>query len=245
VLDDEGRGETFGVAKGIRYAREQGARVINLSLGLYHHSDIIGRELEEVASADVAVAGAAGNDGTDSVQVYPALDWNELKLRLRESVVDIYQLPPNEPFTGELGTGRIDGYQLLVHSEIVAVADDSDPSGERVLRVWPNPAPSGTTVRVSGQGIGEGTADPAAWVYDAAGRGAGSDRDRSHRPLIASRSYERPLADRGVRSRPRQANQIVPSSPQAKAAKKFVSAETFQRSAPPKAATETMTSRIR
>ena len=48
-----------------------------------------------------------------------------------------------------------------------------------------------------------------------------------------------------VRSVPRRANQTVPAAPKAAATRKLVSGLTPQRKAPPKAATDTMRSRMR
>jgi subtilisin family serine protease len=74
VLDDEGRGSTFDVAKGIRYAVEQGAHVINLSLGLDCPSDILSAEIRRADSLGVSIVAAAGNSGTEDPPFYPASD---------------------------------------------------------------------------------------------------------------------------------------------------------------------------
>ncbi len=74
VLDDEGRGLTFDVAKGIRYAVDHGSDVINLSLGLSCESSVLRRELEYAADAGVHLVAAAGNDGTEDPPFYPASD---------------------------------------------------------------------------------------------------------------------------------------------------------------------------
>jgi subtilisin family serine protease len=85
VLDDEGRGSTFTVAKGIRYAVAQGADVINLSLGLTVHSGIIAHELAAARLATVAMVSAAGNLGVDTVQFYPASDMKVLMVAALDS----------------------------------------------------------------------------------------------------------------------------------------------------------------
>jgi subtilisin family serine protease len=85
VLDDEGRGSTFTVAKGIRYAVAQGADIINLSLGLTVHSGIIAHELAAARLAAVAMVSAAGNLGVDSVQFYPASDIKVLMVAALDS----------------------------------------------------------------------------------------------------------------------------------------------------------------
>lgn len=85
VLDDEGRGSTFTVAKGIRYAVAQGADIINLSLGLTEHSGIIAHELAAARLASVAMVSAAGNLGVDTVQFYPASDLKVLMVAALDS----------------------------------------------------------------------------------------------------------------------------------------------------------------
>jgi subtilisin family serine protease len=74
VLDDEGRGSTFTLAKGIRRAVESGADVINMSLGMTVHSGIIAHELAQARLASRAMVSAAGNDGVDTLLYYPASD---------------------------------------------------------------------------------------------------------------------------------------------------------------------------
>ncbi len=86
VLDDEGCGSTFAVAKGIRYAVEQGADVINLSLGLTEHSGIITHEVALAHLGDVAMVAAAGNLGVDTVQYFPASDARVLMIAALDSV---------------------------------------------------------------------------------------------------------------------------------------------------------------
>ena len=71
VLDDEGFGTTFSVAKGIRYAVEQNVDVINLSLGLPDYCNVLHYEIDRATAADVMVIGAAGNDGAANI-LFPA-----------------------------------------------------------------------------------------------------------------------------------------------------------------------------
>ena len=71
VLDAEGRGTVFGVAKGILYAIDRGADVINLSLGMVEESNVIDRALREAREAGVVVVAAAGNRNIEEVD-YPA-----------------------------------------------------------------------------------------------------------------------------------------------------------------------------
>ncbi len=71
VLDDEGRGTEFALAKGIVYAVDHGADVINFSLGMVTPSKIVGRAVHEARYAGVVMVGAAGNRGAPELD-YPA-----------------------------------------------------------------------------------------------------------------------------------------------------------------------------
>ncbi|WP_027126280.1 S8 family peptidase [Gelidibacter mesophilus] len=63
------------VALGIRYAADNGAKVINTSFGKYYspHSDWVRDAIAYAASKDVLIVNAAGNEGTDldTKDVYP------------------------------------------------------------------------------------------------------------------------------------------------------------------------------
>lgn len=71
VLDADGNGSVLAVAKGIRYAMQNGARVINLSLGGTRKYGVLTQVLRIATDAGVVVVAASGNDGT-SIPQYPA-----------------------------------------------------------------------------------------------------------------------------------------------------------------------------
>jgi serine protease len=78
VLDAGGEGDEATIARGIRYAVNHGAQVINLSLEFLPSQVSSGSEIPQIVSAinlarrrGVTVVGAAGNDETDQV-AYPA-----------------------------------------------------------------------------------------------------------------------------------------------------------------------------
>jgi subtilisin family serine protease len=71
VLDADGRGDIVNVTAGVRWAMEQGARVINLSLGSTERSDALQNVLEEAENAGVVVTSTAGNWGTDKNVDFP------------------------------------------------------------------------------------------------------------------------------------------------------------------------------
>ncbi len=72
VLDSDGRGDVLDVAAGIRWAVAQGARVINLSLGMLKDSDAIQNALDAAEEQGVLCVASAGNWGAASPQEFPA-----------------------------------------------------------------------------------------------------------------------------------------------------------------------------
>ncbi|BAZ29237.1 peptidase S8/S53 [Cylindrospermum sp. NIES-4074] len=71
VLDESGSGSYGAIAKGIRYAADHGANVINLSLGGFFSNNTLKSAIEYASSKNVVVVMAAGNDGSSS-PAYPA-----------------------------------------------------------------------------------------------------------------------------------------------------------------------------
>lgn len=72
VLDEKGEGSSFEVARGIRWAVDHGADVINMSLGDYHHSFILYDAVRYAYNRDVVMITASGNDGVND-PMYPAM----------------------------------------------------------------------------------------------------------------------------------------------------------------------------
>jgi len=71
VLDSNGRGNTFTLAYAIEWAVNQGADVINLSLGTNADSLVLRDTIQKAIAQGVIVVAAAGNMNTDQPQ-YPA-----------------------------------------------------------------------------------------------------------------------------------------------------------------------------
>ena len=71
VLGEDGGGDSFTIAKGIMLAVDQGADIINLSLGGGSSSIAIDNAIQYAKSRDVLLVSAVGNDGLNEV-AYPA-----------------------------------------------------------------------------------------------------------------------------------------------------------------------------
>lgn len=72
VLSERGYGDMSDVACGILYAANNGAQVINMSLGSSDDSAAMRAAVEYALSRDVVVVAATGNDGTTGVNSFPA-----------------------------------------------------------------------------------------------------------------------------------------------------------------------------
>ena len=71
ILDSNGRGNTFTLAYAIEWAVDQGADVINLSLGTTYFSQVLQDVIADAESKGVIIVAAAGNNNSDVLQ-YPA-----------------------------------------------------------------------------------------------------------------------------------------------------------------------------
>ncbi|WP_026889420.1 S8 family peptidase [Clostridium beijerinckii] len=74
VLDSNGEGEVNDIVKGIKYAADNGADIINLSFGANEKSKSIAEAISYAKSKGTFVVAAAGNDNEDSDNISPAGD---------------------------------------------------------------------------------------------------------------------------------------------------------------------------
>ena len=72
ALNDEGIGDSFGVATGIVYAYEHGANVINLSLSSTQESAVVDRAIQAARERGIIVVASAGNSDRESPKEYPS-----------------------------------------------------------------------------------------------------------------------------------------------------------------------------
>lgn len=73
VLEEDGKGKIFDIARGILTAIQNGADVINLSFGMARDSRVIERALDAADAAGIVVVSGAGNRSLDCVE-FPASD---------------------------------------------------------------------------------------------------------------------------------------------------------------------------
>jgi subtilisin family serine protease len=73
VLTDEGHGDAYNIAKGIRYAVNRGATVLNLSFGTLSHLSIVGHQIAHARSVGTVIVAGAGNESLEQAY-YPAED---------------------------------------------------------------------------------------------------------------------------------------------------------------------------
>ena len=71
VLDEEGSGEDYDIINGIYTAVDNGADVINMSLGGYFYNPLYEKAINYALDNQVTVVAAMGNDGSNTVS-YPA-----------------------------------------------------------------------------------------------------------------------------------------------------------------------------
>jgi hypothetical protein len=71
AIDDDGYGNTLTISRAIRYAADQGAKVISISLGSDYPDNYMRQAVQYAMSKGSIVVAAAGNDGCNCM-VYPA-----------------------------------------------------------------------------------------------------------------------------------------------------------------------------
>jgi subtilisin family serine protease len=71
VLNGDGIGTNMDIAKGVHYALQNGARIINASFGATEISEVLKDALDEAELAGVMIVASAGNSGLEQVQ-FPA-----------------------------------------------------------------------------------------------------------------------------------------------------------------------------
>ncbi|MGO1751844.1 MAG: S8 family serine peptidase, partial [Psychroflexus sp.] len=87
------------IAMGIRYAVDNGAKVINTSFGKYHspHPDKVNEAIAYAAKHDVLIINAAGNEGIDldEKRVYPNDQWPENENEIVSNFINVGSITPS------------------------------------------------------------------------------------------------------------------------------------------------------
>lgn len=74
VLDSDGFGTSFSVARGIELAHRKGARVINMSFRMDDVSGVVDNLIGELENMNVVFVASAGNQNSEQPQQFPAHD---------------------------------------------------------------------------------------------------------------------------------------------------------------------------
>jgi thermitase len=130
VLNDDGTGTTSGIANGIDWAVSNGAKVINMSLGLGVSSRVLEAAVNNAWNHGVVIVAAAGNSGTQA-SIYPGAYPNVIAVAATDNTdtkasfstygewvdvaapgVNVYSTFPNHPFYLGTQNGRSQGYDV-------------------------------------------------------------------------------------------------------------------------------------
>ncbi len=88
VLNSDGVGDAFTLAAGIVYAAEQGANVINLSLGSTFDSQTVRGAIDFAVSQGVVVVAAVGNGDRETPAEFPAADKDVISVAATTDAAD-------------------------------------------------------------------------------------------------------------------------------------------------------------
>ena len=106
VLDDEGKSDIYRIARAVRYAREQGAQVMNLSFGSPGGSSTLQSELGHAKDSGITIVSGAGNENREEPAYYPggsskvlmvtALDSLDVKASFADWNQDVFVSAPGD-----------------------------------------------------------------------------------------------------------------------------------------------------
>jgi subtilisin family serine protease len=72
AFDPWGQTTMFLIIQGVYYAKDRGVDVLNMSFSTYQSSSILRKAIADASAAGVSIVAAAGNDGQQVSNVYPA-----------------------------------------------------------------------------------------------------------------------------------------------------------------------------
>lgn len=170
VLNDSGAGSSSLIANGISWAADNGAKVINMSLGQRVASRTLEAAVNYAWNKGVVIVAAAGNAGTQA-KIYPGAYPNVIAVAATDNKdnkasfstygkwvdvaapgVNVYSTFPNHPFVLGTQNGRSQGYDVASGTSMASPV----VAGVAAL-VWRTPA---ATDNASVRAKIESTADP-------------------------------------------------------------------------------------
>lgn len=156
ALDDDSYGDTLSVGRSIYYAIEQGADVINISLGTAFQDDYVREAVEAATAAGIIVVASSGNDGCECI-VYPArypevlavgaLDTNSNYAGFSSWGAELDLMAPGTNITSATWTS---GNQTAAYASGLAGTSFSSPMVAGMLTRMLSHQPSATPLQIIG-----------------------------------------------------------------------------------------------
>ncbi len=135
VLDANGSGSTVAITQGVNYARQQGARVINLSLGGTDNDPLLHAAIVSAKEAGIVLVGATGNENASKVSFPSAYDeviavgavrFDDTKTSYSNYGTGIDLMAPGGDLTiDQSGDGQVDGIIQQTCTSSACTAQDN------------------------------------------------------------------------------------------------------------------------
>lgn len=118
ALDKDGKGTVLSVALAIKYAKEHGADVINLSLSGVGQSNILTNAINDCYNNGITVVTAAGNDNADAMEYIPGNVDAAINIAAAEEDTDGKIVPASYTNHGDnIDFAALGTYKLVVEKE--------------------------------------------------------------------------------------------------------------------------------
>lgn len=118
ALDKDGKGTVLSVALAIKYAKEHGADVINLSLSGVGQSNILTKAINDCYNNGITVVTAAGNDNADAMKYIPGNVDAAINIAAAEEDADGKIVPASYTNHGDnIDFAALGTYKLVVEKE--------------------------------------------------------------------------------------------------------------------------------